>query len=88
MIPPWVVDLLERAKADAWTGTLSISYRSGEARCVKREDVVLPPVAKPAPAPPVCPRNCGPMEEKDYGNLFVCPTCGAKRTRGQLGSPG
>lgn len=85
MIPAWVLKLLEQAAADAWTGTIAISYRGGAPHHAKREEIVHAP-AEPRDASRDayrCPVDGQPMQSADYGNLWIC-RCGVKRTLAQI----
>lgn len=78
--PAWVLALLGRAQRDKLTGFLTVSFRHGDIRHVKVEQVHFAPAA----GAEQCPRGCGPMEAHDYGQMFRCPACGTKRTLAQL----
>lgn len=83
---PWVATHHDRAEADGLTGVIQTFYKNGVPQRVEREEVFFPP-AEPMAAKsltPLCPNGCGPMGEFDYGNIYKCGKCGAKRTRAQV----
>lgn len=81
MTPKWVIDLLERAEANAVTGFITINMRSGAYRDVKVEETYFPPASLVGKDEAECPRCGGVMKAIDA--IYICG-CGTKRTRVQM----
>lgn len=78
--PAWWLALLAKAQRDKLTGFLTFSFRHGDIRHVKVEQVYFAPHEDGQR----CPQGCGPMTSRDHGAMFVCESCGMKRTLAQL----
>jgi hypothetical protein len=74
-----VLALIDRAQHEKLTGSLTLSFRHGEIRHMKAEQVHF----APQPDGHLCPRGCGPMEGRDGNTMWVCPDCQTKRTAAQ-----
>jgi hypothetical protein len=80
--PPWVAAEVSRWLRECRSGTLTLVFRHGQIRHLKRDDLVFAPAPERASGH-ACPACGEAMAARDYGNLWEC-RCGVKRTRAQI----